>query len=260
MIRIGCCCDGFSAGILRQSGFDYAELSLSSLYSMPEEEYIRLRTSLEISGLQAECFNCIFSGQPIRMVGIDADQSQLMEYASKSMERAADLGGKLVVLGSGAARRVEEGFSLPKAHQQLREAILLLADQAGELGMDLVLEPLTTSETNLLNTVEEGIALCEELNHPHVALLADLYHMQQNGEDLGILVRAGSWLRHVHYCNPEGRCFPTIHDSFDDTPFWNALQTAGYRGRVSVEAISGDLRRDAPNAMLKMNVIKEMLA
>ena len=109
MIRIGCCCDGFSAGILRQSGFDYAELSLSSLYSMPEEEYIRLRTSLEISGLQAECFNCIFSGQPIRIVGIDADQSQLMEYASKSMERAADLGGKLRSASRGRRLFPSEG-------------------------------------------------------------------------------------------------------------------------------------------------------
>lgn len=49
--------------------------------------------------------------------------------------------------------------------------------------MKIVIEPLSYSDSNYINTIEEGVALSQLVNHPSVGVLMDYYHHQYNGED-----------------------------------------------------------------------------
>ena len=69
-----------------------------------------------------------------------------------------------------------------------------------------------------------------------MAVLADLYHMGQNGEDLGDIVRLGGSVIHTHIGRPGSRKYPLPDDGYDYRPFFKALAAAGYEGGVSVEA------------------------
>ena len=43
-------------------------------------------------------------------------------------------------------------------------------------------------------------------------------------------------LRSAHIANPEGRLFPQPEDAHDYAPFFDAIKSTGYDGRISVEA------------------------
>ena len=65
----------------------------------------------------------------------------------------------------------------------------------------LAIEPLNRFETDLVNTVEQGLDLCERIGADNVGLLLDTFHM--NIEEKSIprrIVAAGPRLRHFHAC------------------------------------------------------------
>ena len=49
--------------------------------------------------------------------------------------------------------------------------------------------------------------------------------------------------------NPEGRVFPRGAAEYDYAPFFAALRTIKYDGRISVEASTKELGADAPPAI-----------
>lgn len=48
-----------------------------------------------------------------------------------------------------------------------------LGDVAAKYGITVVVEPLQTKETNLINTVAEGIEIVKKVDRPNVKCLAD---------------------------------------------------------------------------------------
>jgi len=74
--------------------------------------------------------------------------------------------------------------------------------------------------------------------HPNVRLLADMFHMARNGEDMQDITLAGTDLRHCHIASPEGRMYPMPGDGGNDTyaAFFAALRAIDYAGRMTIEA------------------------
>ena len=48
---------------------------------------------------------------------------------------------------------------------------------AQSYGIVVCVEPLNRAESNFINTLQEGAEIVRRVNHPHIRLLADLYHM-----------------------------------------------------------------------------------
>ena len=72
---------------------------------------------------------------------------------------------------------------------------------AGERGVRLALEPLNRFETDLINVVEQGLALCAAVGSPHLGLHLDTFHMHLEERDSGAAIRAaGDRLFHFHAC------------------------------------------------------------
>src|SRR5690554_7601299 len=59
-----------------------------------------------------------------------------------------------------------------------------------EHGITLVIEPLNTAETNVINKVDEGTAWAQRVQLPNVYGLADTYHMDKMGETVESLIRS----------------------------------------------------------------------
>lgn len=139
-----------------------------------------------------------------------------------------------MVFGSGGARRVPEGFWFHGAWRQLRFAALVAATRAGRHGITVVMEPLFTRACNILNSVEEGIAFVDQVNHPNCKLLADLFHMDEENEPFGSIAAAGSRLAHIHIPTP-AVFDPQNVSNYDFEGFIGALKEIGYDGRLTVE-------------------------
>ncbi|MBQ7089501.1 MAG: sugar phosphate isomerase/epimerase [Clostridia bacterium] len=234
-MRFGVCTKFENLPFVAAAGYDYFEGNLNKLAAMSEEESEAARAALQASGLAMETTACFF-GSADRLTGEEVDFEAIAAYADRALKRAAAFGVKVAVLGSGGARKIPEGFPREKAEEQFVRVIRICGDAAQKYGIKIALEPLNRNETNLMNTLSEGLALCERADHPAVGMLADFYHMYMVDDDLATLQAIGDRLFHVHIARPnEDRAAPSMADEAVLRQWSAALKQSGYNGRISLE-------------------------
>jgi len=227
--------------VLAQAGYDYAEFTVSSHLKplVDDEEWAPLRQAIEAQPLPVEAFSVFVPGE-LKITGPAVDEERLAQYLEVAFERAASLGGQAIVFGSSGARNVPEGFPREKAWQQLINFVREAGEGAARVGITVCIEPLNRGESNVVNSVVEGLRLAQEADHPQVKVLADLYHMVAEEEPLvEHLVEAGDWIRHVHVSNTDRRA--PSKGSSPYGAFFSGLKQIGYDGRCSIECRWEDL-------------------
>ena len=257
MMRLGCCVNMHASTdsrigdenvhIFSELGYDYVELPLAQVIELSRGDFIEMCNRIQGHGIPVEACNNFFPAS-IRLTGEDAILSNSLEYARRATDLAAQMGAKVIVLGSSGAKNIPQGFPHDVAREQFLALLHGLQDIVSPLGITIVLEPLNSAESNFILNVAEGLAVVNEAGCENIKLLADYYHMRVEGEAIDVLAKAGKNLRHVHIAAKEGRIFPKQDDGEDYTAFFEALKAIGYNARVSVEAYSKDIQSDGAAA------------
>lgn len=258
MIRLGVCAAHENAGLLKALGYDYIELALGSVAALSEEDFQTLCSVLNEADLPCEALNCMLPGE-IPVVGPAVNWEKVDGYLAHAYARAARLGAKVLVFGSGGSRQVPEGFDRAAAWRQLREFLVLANRHAAVNGLKIAIEPLRRAECNILNTVSEAVELDALVDLPQIGALGDTYHMGVQGEALDALQEAGALLFHVHVSEPENRFYPKPGDGGNYAKLFWTLHAAGYQGRVSIEGSAEDLPADAKTAFALLDSLRSLL-
>jgi D-psicose/D-tagatose/L-ribulose 3-epimerase len=199
------------------AGFDYVEISVTEIAALSDTDFDAAVERVKQVGFPTLNAN-LFLPASIRLTGPQAtDPEQQMAYVKKAFARLNRLGVKIVCFGSGAARRVPEGFPKAEAFKQLVAFGKRIVPEARANGITIVIEPLR--------------------------------NLDSEKEDPAIILRAREHIRHLHMANPQGRVFPLKWDEFDYAPFFANLRQIGYAGRISIEASSRDIPTEAPQAI-----------
>lgn len=255
-MKLGVCCgidNEERVKIAAESGFDYIECNFQMLANATEEQLLEWEEREKKYGILCESTNC-FLPNVHKVTGENVDYAALREFVARGMKNAARMGVKTVVFGSSGARNIPEGFSYAKAFSQMGYFLREIASpEAEKYGITVVTEPLQKAESNMINTVKEGVMLAVLAGKDNVRGLADLFHMEQCGdtaEDIRLL--KGSII-HAHISNPIGidgrkRIYPASVDEFDYKSFLDALEEGGCE-RCSIEADVIDFSIDAPRAI-----------
>lgn len=116
--------------------------------------------------------------------------------------------------------------------------LTLAADQAGDAGRVLTLEPINTRVDMpgyLLDTPAKALTLIERVGRANVRLQYDLYHNWIMGEDLIPSLNA-FWphIEHIQFADAPGRHEPGS-GGIPLEPVFAELDARGYRGWVSAE-------------------------
>lgn len=234
-IRFGVCTSFENIPALIDAGYDYIEYNFTSLVRMTDEEFRQAKAAVEKYGFYAESFNCFFPAE-IRLTGADVDLRLISGHIRAGMARAAELGGKLCVIGSGGSRRIPDGFDFATGYDQFSEVLRIAGDIAAEYGITIVVEPLQEWETNLINTVAECIELVKKVNKPNVKALADFYHVYRSGETLDAIRHNDGWLAHLHLARAnDDRAMPYDEDIPKIEEWADAVKQSCYNGRLSLE-------------------------
>lgn len=231
----------------QEIGFDYVELPLAQMVDLKDEEFCSLRERVGSSGLKCESCNNFFPGS-IRLTGNAVDYGKIEEYLDKALRRAAQLGVKVIVLGSPKSKNVPEGYPMDKAWSQLVELLRTIEPLVRTKGITIVIEPLSKVESNIINTAGEGLQLVKAVDRENIKLLVDYYHLVMEKENLEIILDAGPYIKHTHFANPAGRVYP-IEAEDGYIRFMNILKRIGYEGRISVEAYTKDFGHDAKRSV-----------
>jgi sugar phosphate isomerase/epimerase len=246
--QIGVCLDPDKFDAAQAAGFDYVETNASKVAALTDEEFQKLATQVAQLKIPLAASMSFVPGA-IKLTGPDVDPAKQMTYVTGVLGRLKRLGVKVVVLGSGGARRVPDGFSKEEASAQLVDFCRRIAPVARENGITIVIEPLRRQETNIINTAREGLALVRAVDRPEIKLLVDYYHLAEEGENADVIAEAGPLLAHAHIANPKGRVYPLSLDESPYSGFFSNLCKIGYQGRLSVEASTTDFATQAPQTI-----------
>jgi sugar phosphate isomerase/epimerase len=233
------------------AGFDYLELRVTEIAPLSDAQFEQTYQRIKRLKIPTPVANYFLPGS-IKVTGPNTDEAKQMAYVNGALDRMKRLGVEYIVFGSSGARNYPKDFPKEKAYAQLVDFCKRVAPEAQRRGITILIEPLRTQESNIVNTVRDGYDLVKAVNHPNFQLMADFYHIAYNHEDPEIVVEARDRIHHLHMANPVGRVFPLSWKEYDYAPFFAALRRSGYHGRISIEASTKDMAHDGPLSIRMM--------
>jgi sugar phosphate isomerase/epimerase len=161
-------------------------------------------------------------------------REETARYLVALTDFCADLGGKVMVFGSPAQRRIPEGIEREVALDRYVDSLRPALDRAYQAGIVICIEPLPEPEANFILTLEEAAEIIQYLDHPAARTILDVKSASAEAVPIADLVQKyAPLIAHVH-ANDASRRGPGFGDT-DFRPILSALQRSGYDGYVSVE-------------------------
>ncbi len=240
---LGVCAGPDQIPQIKAAGYDFVELPLYTISCMSDEEFAKVRHLVEENDLPALVFNLFFGGDaPI----LREDSTDVVRaYIEAALARAAALGCKVAVIGSGTARRRPDDMPVEVFFDRFATTVRTAIEVADTFGITIVIEPLRAAETNTINTVAQAVAFADSLQDERLRLHADTYHMFCNGESLNALVQTKGRLVHLHVARAnEDRGVPCEEDAAFMASLGDTLAAMDYDGYVSIEAAYKDFANE----------------
>jgi hydroxypyruvate isomerase len=177
--------------------------------------------------------------------GIASHPDRRVEF-DDSVAIAVDIGARLGVTGFNAlyGNRLP-GLSDAAQEEAALHALTAATEHAGSIGATVLVEPVSGVEAYPLKLAGDALTVIrgvrERICRGHIALLADLYHLTVNGDDVTRLVAHDvDQIGHVQLADAPGRHEPgTGHAPIVELV--DLLDRAGYSGGLGLEYVpAGD--------------------
>lgn len=246
-MKFGLCASIADIDAIAAMGYDYLECNISQLAGLSDEDFAAQKAKALSASIPVSCYNILFP-KNMTVIGPGYDREATTAYLHKAFSRIRELGGELVVFGSGKVRNRPAEVDFGSAYRQLVEVTQMTGSIAAEYGVTVVIEPLNRGETNMINSMGEGAQLAADVNLPNVRLLTDFFHVAKDGEPVEDVLRIGSFA-HVHIAAGKGRLYPLPGQDEQYAMFFGCLREIGYDGRVSIEGKTADMAADGPAAL-----------
>lgn len=157
------------------------------------------------------------------------------EYLRTLARLCGALGGKVLVFGSPQQRSLLPGVSTAQAMQFACSVFQSAMPTFEQENVLLCMEPLTTKETDFINTCEQAVELIHMVGHPAMKLHQDVKAMLgAETESIPVLIHKYRDICGHFHVNDTNLLGPGMGET-DYHPILQALQDTAYSGWVSVE-------------------------
>jgi D-psicose/D-tagatose/L-ribulose 3-epimerase len=160
------------------------------------------------------------------------------------IDAAAELGSDVVagpMYSAVGKARLEDEADRETEWQFAVDGLKEMAAYAGEKGVRLAFEPLNRFETDLVNVVDQGLKLINDVGSPYLGFHLDTFHMHLEEKDSPAAVRkAGDRIFHFHACEND-RGVPGT-GQVDWKGVFEALADVGYEGNVVIESFTPEVK------------------
>lgn len=217
------------------AGFQYLEETVKRMLSPAVNEAAFAANVAKLKRAHCRVTSCnVFIPGYLKLMGPELNETWVLGYVDTVMQRAEKAGIRLIVLGSGEARKIPDGIDRTAAEARFIRLARNMADIAKKHNCLIAMENLNATETNFVNTVAEGTRIVKTINHPNFRLTADIYHMLRENEPAANIEQAKGILVHCHIAEREKRSAPGVEQQ-DFRPYLAALRNIGYQGRIMME-------------------------
>ena len=178
----------------------------------------------------------------------DAVRKRTLDVMFSLVDLCAELGGRYLVHGSPGQRRIDPGETRSASLARAQECWAAVAERASKAGVVYCVEPLSSDQTPLVNTLEEAAEIVAAIGNPALRSMLDCSSAGQM-ENQSLSHLADRWLpkgliAHVQV-NDRNRQGPGQGDD-RFAPLIAALMRNGYSGDIAVEPF--DYVPDGPGA------------
>jgi sugar phosphate isomerase/epimerase len=146
----------------------------------------------------------------------------------------ADVGGKVMVVGSPKQRNIMPGVTPQQAWDWAENTFRNAVKQAEQREVTICFEPLAPVETNFINTAEEALRFTRQMGLARFKIILDVKAMSSESKPIPQIIRE-SWPDFAHFhANDKNMKGPGFGD-VDFKPIFATLKEVGYQGYASVE-------------------------
>jgi len=212
----------------RAAGFDAVEIWWPFADAVPETREI-------------EAFEAAIGDAGVRLVGLNffagdmpAGDRGLASWQGRETEFRANVEVTVAIAARLGCRTLNALHGNFETTAQTVSNYRFAADVAAEIGAQIVVEPLSGAPKYPIKTAHQAFELIDEIDRGNVKLLADLYHLATNGDDLDTLADHVDRIGHVQIADAPGRGEPGTGE-LDLFGHLAKLRANGYTGFVGAE-------------------------
>ena len=160
------------------------------------------------------------------------------------VDQALSIGGRLGCrLFNALYGNRQCGVPAQQQDELATEMLMYAADRARGINATVLIEPLSGIPSYPVRTAAEAVAVAHRVlarSRGQIAMLADLYHLAANGENLSsVIAEQIGEIGHVQFADFPGRGLPGT-GGLDLERALADLRGAGYKGWVSLECDAGE--------------------
>ena len=233
------------------SGIEIAPFTLAeNAVALSTEDRVRIREAIAQNELSFVGLHWLLAS-PAGLHSTTPDKQlrrHTWDFLRGLIDLCADLQGTsperkgVLVFGSPKQRSATGGLSPEDATKLFIEELAHIAPHAKNRGVELLVEPLSPDQTNVVTTLAEAVAIVKQIGSPAIQTMFDTHNAVAEALPHSVLVRQYlPYIRHVHVNEMDGREPGT--GNYDFAALLNTLASENYDGWVSLEAF--DFSRDA---------------
>ena len=226
-------------------GYDAVEVAPFTLAKyvtdIPAAERTRIRESAARASIAISGIHWVLAqAEGMYLTSPDVDtRDRTAQYFCDLVDFCADIGGKIIVVGSPKQRNLLPGVTVDQAWVWATDVFRPSVKKAEQRGVTICFEPLAPVETNFINTAADGIRFTQQLGSQNFKVILDVKAMSSESKPIPQIIREsrGNFAYfHANDVNLKGPGFGDV----DFRPIAAALKEVGYDGYVSVEVFNYD--------------------
>ena len=225
---------------VKAAGYDYAEVSLARLFSLPEEAVIEYRKQFEAAGLPIRVFNNgVAAG--LCMISQEGISPQVAEYMEHTIWLAKTLGVDTITMSGPNRKTTPKDIDWDRVgKRRYIEVLGCFADKCKAEGLEILIEPINEQEQSYIATLAMAESVVNGVQRDNLGIIMDYYHLVRQRDNFEDALRLCSnhIIRHVHFADPDERVYPVRENAALYAKVLKSMLKAGYNGRISVEAFA----------------------
>jgi D-psicose/D-tagatose/L-ribulose 3-epimerase len=229
--------------IVGEAGFKGVEIAAFTLvregvFEINAAARTQMVKDMEAAGIECVGLHWLLAPPPkgLHFTTPDAAvRAKTVAYLNNLIDFCGDLGGTAMIFGSPKQRNTLD-ISIEEATKYFADGLAQCADHAVARDVKILIEPLDKTQTDVVNTMEEGVKVLKQVNHPAIQTMFDFHNTLDETEEFDVLVEKHfEYIGHVHVQEMDGNYLGTGDGVNQYVKAFQKLKDLNFNKWVSLE-------------------------